>query len=356
MHLLRSSNADANGAVTAMRVLYLEPFDGGSHAAFTRTLTGGVEAEWTVATLPGRHWKWRMRGSAVYLAQRHGEAIARGHDVVLASSYVPLAELVGICRPLQSVSRILYFHENQLAYPVREGFSGERDDHFGFTQLVSGLAANRCVFNSAHNRDSFLVHADALLRRMPDAVPAGWVETIERRSQVLGLPLDLWDADSYTDLPMGQRAHGPLIVWNHRWEHDKRPDLFFDALARLVERGVPFRVAVCGQSFRQVPGSFTPARERLGDHVVQWGYLAAQADYRALLGRAQIAVSTADHEFFGISMIEAAHAGAHPLVPDRLSYPELFAPDYRYGDGELASRLEDLCRRWTGGEVDLRQD
>ena len=46
------------------RILYLEPFDGGSHAAFTRTLTGGLDYDWTVLTLPGRHWKWRMRGAA----------------------------------------------------------------------------------------------------------------------------------------------------------------------------------------------------------------------------------------------------------------------------------------------------
>ena len=34
-------------------------------------------------------------------------------------------------------------------------------------------------------------------------------------------------------------------------------------------------------------------------------------------------VSTADHEFFGISVVEAISAGASPLLPERLSYPEI---------------------------------
>ena len=59
-----------------MRVLYIEPFEAGSHAAFTRTLTSAPWAEWTTLTLPGRHWKWRMRGSAAYFARAHADALA----------------------------------------------------------------------------------------------------------------------------------------------------------------------------------------------------------------------------------------------------------------------------------------
>ena len=38
-----------------MRILYIEPYDAGSHAQFGRTLVRGIAAEWTVLTLPGRH-------------------------------------------------------------------------------------------------------------------------------------------------------------------------------------------------------------------------------------------------------------------------------------------------------------
>ncbi len=346
----------------APKALYLEPFEGGSHAAFTRTLTRGLPLDWTVLTLPARHWKWRMRGAAAYFALAEGPALAAGHDLIVASAYLPLHELYGLCPALRTVPALLYFHENQLTFPQRAAHSGPRDLHFGTTQLVAGLAARICAFNSEHNRSSFLGAGRELLARLPDAQPPGWIETLEARSRVLPLPLDLAPIEAAlpecTDLPPGPaRARGPLLLWNHRWEHDKGPEALFAVLEQLAARDVPFRVAVCGQTFRTVPPVFAAARERLGERVEHWGYAASGAAYRALLGRAQIALSTAEHEFFGVSMLEATHAGALPLVPDRLAYPELFPPELRYRDDEdLVARLETLCRDWTAGRCDLRGD
>jgi glycosyltransferase involved in cell wall biosynthesis len=36
-------------------------------------------------------------------------------------------------------------------------------------------------------------------------------------------------------------------------------------------------------------------------------------------------VSTADHEFFGVGVLEAMAAGTFAILPHRLSYPELIA-------------------------------
>jgi hypothetical protein len=60
---------------------------------------------------------------------------------------------------------------------------------------------------------------------------------------------------------------------------------------------------------------------------------------------------------FGLSMLEATHLGARPLVPDRLAYRLLYPDSYRYrDDDELASKLAELVRRWTEGGLDLRAD
>ncbi|MEM6294335.1 MAG: DUF3524 domain-containing protein [Myxococcota bacterium] len=331
-----------------MRILYLEPFEAGSHRTFSRTLMGALDAHWTPLTLPGRHWKWRMRGSAAYFATANAEALAAGHDVVLASSYVPLAELVGLAPALNSVPRVLYFHENQLAFPT-QGPGQPRDYHFGFTQLVSALAADRCAFNSVHNRDSFLDAADDLLRRLPDAVPPNWVDTIRARSVVLPLPLPL------TDAPVAAaRAHedGPLLLWNHRWEHDKNPGTCLRALAKLSAAGRRFRVAVCGQQFKRQPDVFAELEPALSRHVVQWGE-ASPERYAALLGEADVVMSTAHHEFFGVSVVEAVHHGARPLVPDRLAYRELWPEAFRYRDDDaFVTALDALL---TGNET-LRAD
>ena len=350
--------------MAAMRVLYIEPFEAGSHHAFSRALTAASWADWNVLTLPGRHWKWRMRGSAAYFARAHAETLAEAHDVVFASAYLPLAELVGLCPALAEVPRILYFHENQLTFPQRQDAGAQvRDLHYGFTQLVSALAATRCVFNSEHNRSSFLDAAQDLLARMPDAVAPGWVETIRTRSAVLGLPLELPEVrtEQLVDPPASARAQGPLIVWNHRWEHDKGPAELVALIDRLIEAGVRFRLAVCGHQFRRRPPALVDAEARwraaLGSSLVQFGQLESRADYLALLGEAQIVLSTAHHEFFGISILEAVHCGARPLVPDALSYPELLPADARYRDlDEAATTLERWSAQWQAGALDLRAD
>ncbi|MDY0059914.1 MAG: DUF3524 domain-containing protein [Myxococcota bacterium] len=343
-----------------LRILYCEPFATGSHEAFTRSLTAGLDADFTVLTLPGRSWKWRMRGAAAWFALEERAALDRPHDLLFASSFLPLHELLGLAPHLAGIPSILYFHENQLAYPVRPEFAGERDFHFGFSQLLAATVATVPVFNSRHNRDSFCTEAARLLARLPDHVPRGLVEQVRRQSLVLPLPLDL-DAlppGDLGDLPPGPgRAAGPLILWNHRWEHDKDPDAFFRVLARLQQEGVPFRVAVCGEQFAEKPPVFARARPELGARVVHWGHLPDRQAYARLLGQAQLALSTAQHEFFGIAVLEATHCGARPLVPDRLAYPEHFPPALRYADeADLLRQLGDLCRAWTAGDLDLRAD
>jgi glycosyltransferase involved in cell wall biosynthesis len=114
-----------------------------------------------------------------------------------------------------------------------------------------------------------------------------------------------------------------LILWNQRWEYDKQPGTFFDLLYRLQKADVPFRLAVAGENFRNVPAEFDEAKERLASAITHWGYVGSINDYRVLLRQADLVVSTAIHEFFGISILEAIAAGAFPLLPKRLSYPEL---------------------------------
>jgi glycosyltransferase involved in cell wall biosynthesis len=284
--------------------------------------------------------------------------MSRPWDLLVAGSYLALADLLGLAPELRSVPSILYFHENQLAYPVRDELTGERDLHFGLTQMISALVATRCLFNSRYNLTSFVEGGAALLERMPDAIPTGWMAQIAEKSAVLPVPLDLPDLapSTFAGADHSDRERGPIIVWNHRWEHDKGPERFLSALRHLAQVGVDFRVAVCGQQYRQSPGVFEEARGWLGDRVVHWGF-ANRDDYADILAGAHLAVSTARHEFFGISMLEATYYGAYPLVPNRLAYPEIYPPSHCYlDDADLVQHLTRLCRGWSSGERDLRAD
>jgi len=74
------------------------------------------------------------------------------------------------------------------------------------------------------------------------------------------------------------------------------------------------------------PAEFAEARDRLGDRLVHYGYAEQRPDYARLLWSADVVLSTAIHEFFGVSVVEAIYCGAQPILPKGLSYPELLPP------------------------------
>ena len=57
-----------------------------------------------------------------------------------------------------------------------------------------------------------------------------------------------------------------------------------------------------------------------------------KTEYHDLLQRSKFAVSFADQETLGISMYESACAGACPIVPNRLSYTEMYDPLFKQAD------------------------
>jgi glycosyltransferase involved in cell wall biosynthesis len=118
------------------------------------------------------------------------------------------------------------------------------------------------------------------------------------------------------------------VLWNSRWEYDKHPAAFFNALEEIAARGIAFRLIVAGEHIDPNAPDFMAARERWTDRIVHWGYAADRAAYAQLLRRADIVVSTALQEFFGISVIEALYCGCIPVLPHRLSYPELLPEAY----------------------------
>lgn len=313
-----------------MRILALEPYYGGSHQAFIDGWRTGSRHDWTLHTLPAHKWKWRMRHAALTFADAlRLEARAGEYDCVFATDMLSLAEFRGLApASIRDLPTVLYFHENQLTYPFRE--NEPRDLHFGFTNIISALAADAVWFNSAFHREDFLIAADELLNGMPDYTLRGAVEAIRTRSRIMTPGIDVPEVRSSTSGPSGQSLH---IAWAARWEHDKNPEDFFAALRILAKKGVSFRLSVLGQQFRDVPPVFAQARDEFADRIMQWGYLESRDAYFNALAAADVFVSTANHEFFGLAVLEAMACGCVPLLPNRLAYPELVC-----GSEQLKSR------------------
>ncbi len=336
-----------------MRILALEPYYGGSHKAFVDGWSAASRHDWTLLELAAYKWKWRMRHSAITFADQIAQCVAEGQgwDLIFCSDMLNLAEFLGIApQVVQKLPALVYFHENQLTYPVR--FESERNYQFAITNMTTALAAKSVWFNSAFHRDSFLEALETFLRKMPDCQPIDAVERIRGKSLIY--PPGVNEIGK-----RGDRKTGPLrILWAARWEHDKNPDDFFEALKILKTRGINFRVSVIGQQFREVPGVFGWAKQHFAEHIDRWGYQQSRAEYEKALKEADVFVSTANHEFFGISAVEASLAGAYPVLPKRLAYPEILGLDEEevveefFYDGSvtaLADRLTMLSERVKKG-------
>lgn len=292
------------------------------------------QQEMRLFALPDRFWKWRMHGGAVTLAQQF-RAARFAADMVLATDMLDLTTFLALTRPQTSRTPVgLYMHENQLTYPLpidgRTGpmrrQHGERDLHYVFINFASMLAADFVLFNSRYHLESWFAALPGFLRHFPEYQELSSVAALRAKSQVLPVGIHLADLQSgATAVQSHPPQRPPLILWNQRWEYDKNPDDFFRALLALAEAGIAFEVALCGEVFGKRPSIFQEAITCLGERVVHVGY-APREQYRALLWAADLTISTAHHEFFGISILEAIACHTFPLLPNRLSYPELI-PD-----------------------------
>ena len=329
-----------------MRILILEPYFTGSHRRWAEEYARFSAHDVRILNLPGRFWKWRMHGGAVSLAQQF-LALPAPPDVILASDMLDVTTFLALTRHRSAgIPVALYFHENQLTYPwspTDRDIIARRDSHYRFINYVSALAADALFFNSEFHLNAFFDALPRFLKHFPDFNGLENIALLKEKARVLPLGLDLRRFDS---LRPEKRPTGnpPLILWNHRWEYDKNPAVFFETLYALAARGLDFQVAILGENFRNSPQEFEQARERLGERVIHFGYAQDFAEYARWLHRADILPVTSIHDFFGVSVAEAIYCGCVPLLPHRLNYPQ-FIPlplraQYLYRtDAELAEKV-----------------
>lgn len=324
-------------------ILILEPFFGGSHKQLIDTVTARLEADrFDLVTLPATKWHWRARTSALKLSQ----TIPRdaGYKTLFTSSVVSLSELIGLRPDLAKLNKILYFHENQLCYPVQN--VKDRDFQFGYNQITSALCADQVLFNSDYNMQSFLDNIRKYMSLQPDQrpEPTRIVAEIRGKSQVCYFPIQLDKIPRRGPANILENLLPLHIVWPHRWEHDKDPEMFCRVMMKLHDEGHTFRLSVLGEVFSEIPDVMHKMKEALGGKIKAFGYLPRREDYLDLLGEANVVLSTARHEFYGVAVLEASWAGCYPLVPSNLVYPEIYPSECLYNtEQQLYKRLVRFC-------------
>jgi glycosyltransferase involved in cell wall biosynthesis len=363
------------------RFLFLESFFGGSHRAFAEGLVEHSRHRIDLLTLPAENWRWRTRAAALQFADRLAETRAaprptthpqarplhlEEYDGIIATDLLTLADFRAL---VAGPPILLYVHESQITYPLPKGMS--LDAATAFVDIRNVLMADRTLFNSHFHLRRFLEVAAEVLEGAPSSELRELGASIAAHAGVLhpGCSLDrllagprgaagaagAGDASAAGDTT----ATGPLIIWNHRWEYDKNPAPFFRTLERLSAEGLEFRLALLGENPQYHPKEFEAARGSLEKHIVQYGYLDNRGTYEQLLRAGDIVVSTSVQENFGISVVEAVAAGCLPLLPRRLSYPEVIPAEYHEtclydSNRELVSMLRRFLRDGVPSTAGLR--
>lgn len=317
-----------------MKITYIEPYLGFSHKHWIEGYKKYSTHEIEIVGLPARHWKWRMHGGAISLAQQMKTKEAPELFLVSAMIDLPLFKSM-LPKSMRDIPVALYFHENQFAYPQSDYQDGKRNEHFSFINLKSAMVADKVYFNSLYNKESLLAGATKLVKKMPDFAEKSWVKLVDDKSEVLSLGMDFLPEVNI------DKEEIPLILWNHRWEYDKNPELFFKTLFRLSDEGINFQLAVLGESFRTSPAIFEEAKLKLSKEISYWGF-QERDHYNEIVSKSSLLPVTSNQDFFGISVIEAVAAGVTPILPKRLAYPEHFPQSYFFeNDEELYTMLKE---------------
>ncbi|XP_074450569.1 tRNA-queuosine alpha-mannosyltransferase isoform X3 [Larus michahellis] len=366
-----------------MSVLLIEAFYGGSHKQLMDLLQEELREDCVLWTLPAKKWHWKARTAALYFMQT--VPASTNYRILFASSVLNLAELAALRPDLAKLKKVLYFHENQLVYPVQK--CQERDFQYGYNQVLSWfmpehkLARLEKVIGVKSNGDAYRSEglpgqqkSRALMKTsdarresgLCEAQPGLCTTQHEGPPSPLTAPARLGTSEAsestnpcqeedkqHLTFNLGNISSGrdyqqrPLhVAWPHRWEHDKDPETFFKVLLKLKEKDLPFHVSVLGEAFTEIPDIFAEAKKALGSSVLHWGYLPSKEDYFQALCMADVVISTAKHEFFGVAMVEAVYCGCYPLCPKALVYPEIFPAEYLYSTPEqLFKRLQNFCKR-----------
>ena len=150
-------------------------------------------------------------------------------------------------------------------------------------------------FSYDHNYFATKFHIDMFARNLFDIYDDGTNPYVTQT----GWPMEYMESEL---APYKNLKKRDLILFPHRIAPEKQVDIFKDLAYHLPQ----YEFVVCQE-------------QELTKH-----------EYHTLLGEAKIVFSANLQETLGISCYEGALLGAIPLVPDRLSYTEMYYNHFKY--------------------------
>lgn len=151
----------------------------------------------------------------------------------------------------------------------------------------------------------------------------------KEKISVVGFPLN-----SERITVASQARDKNLIIFNHRLNIDKTPNYFLKMVRDLSNQFPNLRFIISTslneENFWSSADSDTVIDLKntlAGFQSLSIQFNRSREEYYKLLNRASLAPCFATHETFGVSVAESLAAGCLPVIPSRLTYPELVQGD-----------------------------
>lgn len=307
-----------------MKVLLNVPYYTGSHKYWADNLIRFSSHDIKLLSMSGRHWKWRMQGSAIHLA-KETNLLNWDPELIICSTMMDVSLYRSLLRR-KNVPIIYYMHENQLTYPFSKNDKRKKEEfHYGFINYKSCLSSDLIFFNSHYHQVEFMTALKSLLKRLPDYKSLDTIEDIKLKSKVLGVGIDLSAIDQVVTQYNIERkmTSCPTLLWNHRWESDKNPLLFLKLCDYLAFNEINFKLILLG---KDVDDSTVDIHKEIAikysDKIVHDGYVDNYYEYIALLYQSNLLPVTNHQDFYGLSVLEAIYCGVTPILPSLKVYDE----------------------------------
>jgi glycosyltransferase involved in cell wall biosynthesis len=298
-----------------------------------------------------------MRHASLTLARELKQVLKKLNgepSVIFASSMLNLTELQGLCPEIRLLKKVVYFHENQLNYPLKP--RDKRDEQYVFSEFLGSQVADEIWYNSDFHLQLHHGSLRTWLKKMPAPSLLPEFEQWRHNASVMypGFTLEQQATLCQTRFTEGHLstpepcAKKVRLLWAARWDDDKQPHLLLDVIDQLKQEQISFELVILGGAPQDDSEDWTRLRN-LGDQLLHCGYLQSRTDYFKWMSSCDIILSTAHHEFFGISVMEAMSMGLKACLPRALAYPELYGdlPDsicqwHDYQTNQIISCLKNL--------------
>ena len=310
----------------SLRIALFEPYFTGSHARWATDLIQNSRHEIQLFQLPGRFWKWRMEGSAAPLADQLNDSDTN-YDLLICSDMMDVSLFKSLIDHRFAQTPIVYYlHENQFNYPrsPQDRDYGRSEAHYGFINYKSCLVADYCAFNSEWHKSHFISALEQLFAQLPDYQPTISIQKILEKSTVLPVPMPIQEIQS---IPRDSSLDSdiPILLWNHRWEFDKQPEVFIELCDALFKNHNTFNINFLGQHHKSTTPAIEKFKNQYAAHILNYGYVHNYVKYIQILKSSHILPVTAIHDFFGISVMEAVACHVTPVLPKEMVYRDHYS-------------------------------